>query len=109
MPQDDSSKSDHEVIVRKLILSDLHVEIRGAESNPFIKVPPRKYIKRLEFRNVSSKKGFPTKELIRAIFQGAGIEQYIKEIFSPENIIRQLRRSGLFGENKGIENEAGEV
>ena len=97
MPSDDDKKSgpEHEVLVHRLILSNLNVVIEGGK---WIKAPPKKHIDRLEFHEVDSKTGFPTKELIKAIFQGAGIEQYIKDAFNPSKAFEQWV-PGLFGEN----------
>ncbi len=92
MPPENSHQ--REVIIHRLILSNLNVEIRGSK---LLKLPPSKHIDRLEFKEVSSKTGFPTKELIKEIFQGAGIDQYIKDLLSPGKL---LNPGLIFGENK---------
>jgi hypothetical protein len=86
--------SAHEVIIHRLILSNLNVEIQGGK---LVKAPPSKHIDRLEFNEISSKTGFPTKELIKAIFQGAGIQQYIKEAFDPGKVLQKWVPT-LFGD-----------
>lgn len=89
-------KKGRKVVLHKLILSDLTVEIRGLGINQ----PPQiKKIARLEFNEINSDKGFPTKKLIQAIFQGAGFDQFIKDTFNPENIIKPLLPN-LFGTTK---------
>lgn len=94
MPKEDK-KMDREVIVHRLILSNINVEIQGGK---LLKAPSSKHIDRMEFQEVSSKTGFPTKELIREIFQGAGIDQYIKDALDPVKTLQKFV-PGLFGEN----------
>jgi len=102
MPQEEQkgTGSDHEVIVHRLILSNLYVEIQGGQ---FIRAPSSKRIDRMEFREISSKTGFPTKELINEIFKGAGIQQYIKDLFNPGKVFQQWSPRGLFGDGEGTE------
>jgi hypothetical protein len=90
----DPKENVHEVIIHRLILSNLNVEIQGGK---LVKAPPSKHIDRLEFNEVSSKTGFPTKELIQAIFQGAGIQQYIKDAFDPSKVLQKWVPT-LFGD-----------
>jgi len=101
MPPDDT-KIDHEVIIHRLILSNLNVEIQGGK---LIKAPSSKHIDRMEFKEVSSKTGFPTKELIKEIFQGAGIDQYIKDALDPTKTLQKVI-PGLFGKSEGEKQNA---
>jgi hypothetical protein len=94
LEKEKSAGDEHEVIIHRLILSNLNVEIQGGK---LVKAPPSKHIDRLEFKEVSSKTGFPTKKLIQAIFQGAGIDQYIKDAFDPGKALQKWAPS-LFGE-----------
>jgi hypothetical protein len=94
------SGSGHEVIIHRLILSNLNVEIQGGQ---LIKAPSSKHIDRMEFREISSKTGFPTKELINKIFEGAGLQQYIKDMFDPGKIFQKWVPKGLFGEQERLE------
>ena len=93
-------KGSAEVFIRKLILSDFTVEIRGLGAKGLLlKVPKTKHFDRLEFDNIDSKKGFPTDELIQQIFQGAGIQQYIQDLLSPlKNPQNLLNPLPFFGE-----------
>lgn len=86
IPKEDSY-SGKELIIDKLILTNLKIEIRGLG---LIGAPQMQQIARLEFDQISSEKGFPTKQLIQQIFQSAGIQQYIKEAFNPENVIEKV-------------------
>lgn len=83
----EESRSGKELFIEKLILTNLKVEIRGLG---FTGAPQVQQIARLEFDQIDSKKGFPTKQLIQQIFQGAGIQQYIKEAFDPENVLEKV-------------------
>ena len=80
----EESDSNREVLIHHLVLSNLTVEIRGLGLQPGVTV---KRIPRLEFYDIDSKKGFPTGELIKAVFGGAGLMQYIQQIFNPQNLL----------------------
>lgn len=93
MAQNVAKERNHPVVIHKLILKNLAVEVRGLGlGKPLI----LKQIDYLEFNEVSSEKGFPTDKLIRAIFQGAGVQDYIQNLLNPQNTIKQLV-PGLFG------------
>jgi hypothetical protein len=87
---------EKEVIINQLILTNMTVEITGMGlwANKETRT-----IDRMEFSNVSSKNGFPTKELINNIFGNAGLFQYIKNIIpdGPGGIIKKLMP---FGQNE---------
>jgi len=90
MPKEESKK---ELLIHKLVLTNMTVEIRGlgiAGKNE------TKKIDRLEFDEIDSREGFPTKQLIQAIFQGAGIQDYIQQILNPQNVIKKM----FFSENE---------
>jgi hypothetical protein len=99
MKQDENQKEMREVLIRKLVVNNLSVQIRGMgiSGAVFGKVE-RKFIPRLEFDNINSKEGFPTKELIQAIFGSTGILNYIKDAFSPQNLLQKGLPFRLFGE-----------
>jgi hypothetical protein len=92
------SKSTRELIIHKLILTNLTAEIRGL---PGTTSPIVRKLDRLEFDEIDSREGFPTKKLISAIFQGVGLEMYIKELLSPENLIPKI----LSPFKLGVENQ----
>jgi len=98
MPADESSASERDVVVHRMVLNNLNVQIQGGAK--VLKLPPTKHIDRLEFGEFSSKTGFPTKQLIKAIFQGAGIDQYIKQIFTPEKL---LNPTNFFSESEELQ------
>jgi hypothetical protein len=87
MAQKEQKAKKRDVIIHKFILSNMTVEVRGLGFN---KPPFTKTIDYLEFDEVSSEKGFPTDKLIQAIFQGAGLQDYIQDLLNPQNAIKQL-------------------
>lgn len=103
IPKDDETPHDRALLIHKLVLTNMTVEIRGLGLNGQTQV---KRIDRLEFNEIDSRSGFPTKELIQAIFQGAGLQDYIKEILNPENLLKQFQRFVPLGKN---ENGPGEI
>ena len=95
-------KSNQEVIIHKLVLTNLTAEISGLQALGGKKLTRR--VERLEFDEIDSKKGFPTEELVRRLFQGAGLQQYLKNLFNPQKIIEQyLSPLKIFGNEKGPE------
>jgi len=98
MPKE--GKRSHEVLIHRLVLNDFTVEIRGLG---LLGSPTTKHFDRMEFNEIDSKTGFPTKELVNKIFKGAGLQQYIQDAFSlPQNAIDQFLNPirGLGGENE---------
>ncbi len=98
-------KSDREVIIHKLILTNLDAQISGLA---VVKGKTLKqHVDRLEFYEIDSKQGFPTEQLIREIFGKAGMQEYIKNLLSPEKILEKinpLNPLNIFGsENDAVE------
>ena len=80
-------KTDHEVIVRKLTFVNLNSNISnfGFEmKTKNVKVP------RVDFQNVSSKKGFPTSELIAALFKSANLMDFLQGILDQGNMLDSI-------------------
>ena len=86
-----ASKSQKRVIIDKLVLTNLKIEILGLELSG---KPLTKTVDRLEFENIDSAKGFPTEELVQKVFGGAGIGEYIEDVFNPENLLNPFH---IFG------------
>lgn len=84
MPKQQSHKR---VLIGKLILTNLTIEIRGLG---LLGKPATKTIDRLEFDNIDSANGFPTEELIKKVFGGSGIQQYIQDAFNPQKQLQNL-------------------
>ena len=107
IPKKDLEDKGENYLIRKVVLKNITVEIfgKGMTKNQ----TQVKKIDRLEFDNISSETGFPTKELINAIFGGAGLQQYIKGIFQdalkPEKALERVL-SPLFGKDEGLQQSA---
>ena len=77
--------------IKNLIFTNIHINIILSDGKSYNLEP----IKRLEFQNISSKKGFPmyevteiiTQRLVQAIFKNAGITLILK---APKTIIKGL-------------------
>lgn len=96
-------KSSREVIVRKLIMRNITVNITGAGANA-LGLAGTKHIDRLEFNNINSKEGFPTKQLVSQIFEGVGLRKFIENFINPaQRIKRTLDPFNIFGKKKAVE------
>ncbi len=82
-------KNPKQVIIHKLILTNITIEIQGFAAK-LAGVPRTQQIERIEFDEIDSLNGFPTKDLINKIFQQAGLEQYIQEMINPEKLFENL-------------------
>lgn len=102
-------KEGREVIIRKLEINNLDVEISGLGlAGKLGNVPKKKHLDHLEFYNISSKEGFPTKELIQKIFGSSGLDDLLKGIFKPEGLIENLKNFKLFGEGENAPSQKGD-
>lgn len=91
MPE--SSGKKH-VILDRLLLTNIVIEIRGFGGKDNV---IRKTVPRLELRNIDSEKGFPIKEVIRQIFGGSGLKEYLQDAFNPQKQLQRLLQP-LLGE-----------
>ncbi len=59
----------------------------------------------MEFDEIDSREGFPTKELISRIFQGAGLRKYIENLLNPTQQIKNALEKPfkIFGYQKAPE------
>ena len=101
MPKPERGK---EVIIRKLILLGVNVEITGLGLTG---KAMRRTVDRIELDDIDSRNGFPTEELIKQIFGGMGIQQFIKDAFNPQQMMQKAIQ--LFGENEEAPLESGAV
>jgi hypothetical protein len=86
--QKKEEKKEKEVIVNVLTLDNLNITINDMGLIPGAK--KEKNIPHLEFTKVSSKKGFPTNELIAAIFESSGLSDFVDEILKNKSFIKKL-------------------
>lgn len=97
MPKNTTNRA---VVVHKLILKNLTVKTRGAGAT-VLGIAGTKQFAHMEFDQIDSRNGFPTKELIRNIFQGVGALDYLKEFLDPINEIQEvLNPLHIFGEKE---------
>ncbi|HSX26582.1 MAG TPA: hypothetical protein VLE89_06215 [Chlamydiales bacterium] len=82
-------KNSRRVIVHKLILTNIRVEIQGLAAQ-ILGVPKNQMIERMEFDEIDSEQGFPTKKVINRIFENAGVQKYIEELSNPENVFEKF-------------------
>jgi len=75
---DNQDKDAKEMIIKRLVIKNLSVSVRG--KGIFSSWQKIKEIPRLEFRDISSKEGFPTEKLIEQVFDEANLGTYIKEL-----------------------------
>lgn len=76
-----------EVVLHELVINDITVEVRGVNGE----LQSQRHIDQLRFTNVSSKRGFPTSQLVRQLFQGAGVQGFIQDAFQePAQLIRRF-------------------
>lgn len=89
---------DREVVVHKLILRNMTVTTEGPGAKK-LGVAGTQHFAQMEFDEIDSKDGFPTKELISKIFQGAGLRLFIERFINPTNQIKKaLNPWNIFGE-----------
>ena len=90
------SVSKKEVLLKELTLKNMDVAITGLglDFNKTKKVN----VASIEFNNISNKTGFPTQELIAAIFKSAGLTDYLKGILESkgfwEGVIKGFKELG---------------
>jgi hypothetical protein len=98
MPKKERVGTKKGTMIGSLVLTNLTVSLRGLG---FSTAPKVSQIARIELHNIDSAQGFPTELLIKQIFQGAGLMDYIKEAFDPGNVLQKaLSPLRLFGENE---------
>lgn len=94
-------RKSREVIVDRLLLKNLDVIISGKGAR-LLGIAGKKHFDSMEFSDLNSKEGFPTKELIEKLFRGAGIQRLLEDFLRPKNTIQKAlkRPFNLFGERK---------
>jgi len=97
--KEEKKKEEREVIVDSLVMNNLDVDIQGL--GLIMGARKQVNIPSIEFSKVSSKEGFPTQQLIAAIFKQAGIFDYIKEVIKRLHIFDSyFGPFKLFGQNE---------
>lgn len=91
-------KGGKEVIIHKLILRNMTVKTEGTGAKK-LGVSGTQHFDQMEFEEINSRNGFPTKELISRIFGGAGLRKYIENLLNPTQQIKDALQKPfkLFG------------
>ncbi len=96
-------KTKREVVIHKLVLKNMTVETSGTGAQ-ILGVAGTQHFDRMEFDEIDSRDGFPTKELIRRIFEGAGLRKYIENFLNPTDRIKDtLNPFNIFGQKEAPE------
>lgn len=96
MPRSD--KSANPILIKKLVLNNFVVEIWGRGFNAALKKKVK--IPQIILTDINSKDGFPTEQLVAQIFSQAGIKDYLKKLFSPDNILQEIFAPFSLGESE---------
>lgn len=81
------TKSTTDIEIKELIFNDITISIQGLG----LSMKPKTFkIGSLKFNDINSETGFPTEQIIRRIFEGSGVDQYIRESFDPQNTFDRL-------------------
>jgi hypothetical protein len=95
-----AKKEGRRVIVHKLILRNMNVNTTGKGAK-LLGVAGKQHFDQMEFNEIDSSKGFPTKELIGKIFEGAGLRKYIENFLNPTQRIKDtLNPFNIFGQKE---------
>ncbi len=85
----EQKKEYKDLIIKNLVIKNMNVQIIGLGLD-FNNVKTL-HIAEIKFNNISSKNGFPTQQLIAAIFRSIGLKDYLKGVMETkpmfENII----------------------
>lgn len=80
-------KSDKHVVIHKLIIRNLTVYTEGAGAK-ILGVSGTRHFDEMQFDEINSADGFPTKELIARIFGNVGLMKYIENLINPTQRIK---------------------
>lgn len=89
-----NDKDDEGIIVKTILINKLTVKITGMGISG--KVKKKLTIDSITLNDINSKEGFPTKQLIVAIFQSAKMKDYLKGILDYKSFFNEI----LFPFNK---------
>lgn len=86
MPKGEA-RAGPETFVRELVLKHITVEIRGLGLMGKVK---KKEVDEISLTNINSKEGFPTQEILKQVFGGAGISDFLQDAFEPQNLLQRV-------------------
>lgn len=84
----EAKKNPKEIVIKKLVIKNMDVQITGLGLD-FMKTKTT-HIEEIELNNINSNKGFPTQQLITAIFRSSGLKDYLKGIMETKNMIENI-------------------
>lgn len=79
------------VLIHKLVINNLAVETRG-KGSAIYKIKGARTIEKLELDDINSEDGFPTKDLVFAIFKEAGVSEYLKRFVTPVEPVKSKKK-----------------
>jgi len=82
-------KRGREIIVHKLIIRDMTVEAQG-KGALLLGVGGKRHFDQMEFNEINSVNGFPTKELVAKIFEDVGVLKYLENFINPTQRIKGI-------------------
>ena len=85
---EDATKDKKEYNIEKISLKNIKINVHGLgvlndTKKSFV-------IDNLELRNINSKRGFPTQQLIVSLFRSADMQDYLKGIFKDQNSLNKF-------------------
>jgi hypothetical protein len=92
-----SAKTSQKVIIRKLTINNLTAEV-GGKGAVLLGVAGTQHFDQIEFTDIDSQAGFPTKELVAKLFEGAGVANYLERFLNPlERVQSAINPFDFFG------------
>lgn len=100
LPKTSKGKS---IIIHKLILKNMTVVTTGKGAVK-LGVAGTQHFDHMEFDEINSEHGFPTKDLVSQIFKGAGLMKYLENFLNPTQRIKDtLNPFNIFGLNSELD------
>ncbi len=89
----EQGQKEQNVVIKRMYFDNLIIDAEDMLLFPGKK--DRLEIKELELKNISSRKGFPTEQIIAALFRSAGLKDLLKDVFQApamfDNIMKSLQ------------------
>lgn len=104
------SRKGRAVVIHKLVLNRLTIELEGKFVDQYGIGGPR-YFDKMEFDEINSDQGFPTRELAGKIFETGGVGQYMQIFLKSvkDQLPKTLNPLKVFGTEKPLETPQGVI
>ncbi len=101
--KEQKKKGKNEVIISVLEFDNLDASVYGLG----FKRTKNAHLDNIVFKNVNSRDGFPTQQLISALFRSAGLRDYLKGVVDPRGMLEKFSSpfTGQNTEEKSLENQ----